>query len=454
MSNSTITQTSTRSSRGFGAFQSAPALLVAHAPRGCTTVDRCLVNHPFSVGRSSSSQLTIRDDKVSKRHFALTKSAGSWFIEDAGSKNGTYLNGGRLFGKEPLKSPALIRAGRSLLVFHADAGPILEAAPPNQLGMAGRFHTGPLIRELCEASDSTRHLLLTGPSGTGKELAARAVAAMRSQGKAPLDVIAHNAARFTSEEEATSTLFGVKKRVFSNVDERPGLIESANGGVLFIDEVHSLPPRIQQSLLRVIEDGEVTRIGDTEPRKVDLSFVFAANEPGPTYGLAHDFLARLRVVTVPSLADRVADIPVIFDTVLKNAFASRGGDASELLALLGGDHYEALCLDGFPKDNVRGLIDVADRLVTKIRTGTAPKEGLDAVFRERFSDGPISMRHLKEDHASSESSNYEQNKDAIIAAYRECGGNLSAAERLLKQRGISCTRRWLRVFVKKWGLRE
>lgn len=453
MTDSTITQTSTRSRPGFGAAQSVPALLAAFAPPGSTTVDRCVVMPSFTVGRSTACDLTIRDSKISKRHFKLTKQGG-WFIEDLGSKNGTFLDGERLQGKVSVHSPAVIRVGRLVLVFHDDAGPILEATRPNQLGMAGRFHTGPLIKMLSEAATSTRHLLLTGPSGTGKELAARAVAILRGSNGKPLPCLAHNAARFSSEEEATSTLFGVQKRVFSNVDERPGLIESADGGVLFIDEVHSLPARVQRSLLRVIEDGEVTRIGDSRAKKVSLSFVFAANEPGPTHGLLPDLLARLRGVSIPALAERKADIPVIFDVLLKNALAVHGVDGAALIAELSADHYETLCLDGFETDNVRGLIDIADRLVTRVKTGAAPLDAINTVFRERFSESPVAFRHLTDSDAASPNSGYEQNKDAIIAAYRECGGNLSATERLLRQRGIPCTRRWLGKFARQWGIRE
>ena len=127
--------------------------------------------------------------------------------------------------------------------------------------MAGNFHVGPLLLSLQQAAVSGRHVLLAGPSGAGKELCAQALAIMMGAGRKPLSLTAHNAARFTSEEEAASTLFGIGSKVFSNVDPRPGVVEQAHGGALFLDEIHNLPERVQRSLLRVIEDGLLSRIG-------------------------------------------------------------------------------------------------------------------------------------------------------------------------------------------------
>ncbi len=88
-----------------------------------------------------------------------------------------------------------------------------------------------MIRHLKETALSSRHVLIAGPSGSGKELAAKALAGLMEDSGGPL--IAHNAAHFASQEEAATTLFGVGPRVFSGVDARAGLIEKAFGGTLF-----------------------------------------------------------------------------------------------------------------------------------------------------------------------------------------------------------------------------
>jgi transcriptional regulator with AAA-type ATPase domain len=345
--------------------------------------------------------------------------------------------------------------GRAVLVFHSNGKSMLEPSPGQQFGMAGRFHAGPLLQELREAALSGRHILLAGPTGTGKELSANALSSMHGKDGKPLHLVVHNAARFTSDEEAASTLFGVGPRVFSNVDARPGVIELAHGGALFLDEVHNLPERVQRSLLRVIEDGLLSRIGETSQRKAHVRFIFASNAEPPTYALAHDLIARLRVVQIPPLAERTADIPNIFKTVLRAKLKEHGISNPEIFSLFGGDHYEAMCLDGFKTNNVRGLVDLADRVATKVVSGKDPMQAILEVFGERFSGGSVVKRHMK-DSTTPESNNsyYEKNKGIIVAIYLECDGNVSKTVDSLQSQGIRCSRRWITVFVEKWGLKK
>ena len=278
---------------------------------------------------------------------------------------------------------------------------------------------------------------------------------MMGDGKKPLSLIAHNAARFTSEEEAASTLFGIGSKVFSNVDPRPGVVEQAHGGALFLDEIHNLPERVQRSLLRVIEDGLLSRIGETEQRNADVRFIFAANAPAPTYALAHDLLARLRVVTVPTLAERVADIPSIFDAVLFRQFDKHQLSPMQIFEKLSGDHYESLCLDGFETDNVRGLVDVADRLATAVVTGIPPQEAIAQVFSERFGGGPLAARQVKDSMAPPPGNSvYDQNKEIIVEMYNACHGNISLTTEKLRAAGVRCSRRWLAIYADRWGLRN
>lgn len=463
------TRTATRRSRVFGKQATVPGLLLAFGPPGAVTTDRCRVASPFTVGRGSSCSLPLDDDRVSKRHFRIVQLNDEYTIEDLDSTNGTFVQGMRLKGSCICPDPAVIRVGREVMVFHANAGPMLEPPPPSRYGLLGPFHTDAIIRELLEVAHSNRFVLITGPSGAGKELAAHALAEMLGKRGRPLEVLSHNAARFTSEDEATATIFGVGARVFSAVDPRPGLMEQAAGGVLFLDEVHNLPGRVQRTLLRTLEDGTFSRIGETKVRPLEAHFVLASNAPAPDYGLTRDLLARLRVTIVPPLTDRIADIPEIFRHALEGALARNRSDAEEVLALIEADHFEAMCLDGFQDDNVRGILDLADRLASKIATGTSPREVIATVFTERFGRGPVAERYSKErlltsteerrgaatmgSDVTESSSHYEAHKDQIVAAYLQSKGNLSATERLLRSRGIRCTRRWIGIFVDKWGFR-
>ena len=126
--------------------------------------------------------------------------------------------------------------------------------------------------------------------------------------------MAHNCARSATEEEAVSTLFGVGKGVFSGVSARPGLLEQAADGILFLDEAHVLSPRVQRSLLRFAEDGVFARIGENIARQLRLLLVLGTNldvELATAQGfLAFDLVNRLQQVAIPPLGERRADVPV------------------------------------------------------------------------------------------------------------------------------------------------
>jgi DNA-binding NtrC family response regulator len=264
--------------------------------------------------------------------------------------------------------------------------------------------------------------------------------------------IAHNAARFANEEEASTTLFGVGSKVFSNVEAREGLIELANNGVLFLDEVHNLPERVQRTLLRIMEDGQTSRIGETKTRPAKVRFVLASNAMGTTCGLAHDLFARLRLVRISPLSERIGDIPEIFIKVITAAAEKYRVDGSTVTRHLGVDHFEAMCLDGLPFDNVRGLVDLADRIMTRVSGGEDVQAAIQDVFSERFSDSPVVDRGGSSEEMEG-AAHYINNKDYIIAAYRECHANMSAVERELKTRGFQCSRRWLTHYLERWGIK-
>jgi DNA-binding NtrC family response regulator len=430
-----------------------PALLIAFAPPEAVLTDRCILGEVFTLGRSTQCDLVLRDTRTSGRHLRLTKQNGAFYAEDLGSTNGTFLQGARLTTKTPLSNLCVLRVGEVVLVFHENATDLLAPPPSETSGIVGRFHHGALLGQLQDAARSARHVLITGPSGSGKELAARALANYVSRsGSSPI-IVAHNAAKFATADEAASTLFGVSSRVFSGVDARPGLIEQAHGGVLFLDESHSLPERLQRSLLRVIEDGKTCRIGETKDRAASVRFVLASNVPGPDHGLCHDLLARLRLIDLLSLASRNADIPTIFESLLRSAASAQGVDAQSAVESLCADYYEMMCLDGFHKDNVRGLVDLADRITTAMSGSKAAITAAADVMHERFGKSPVWSREILQTSNQADS-HYERYQDVITKIYKELGGNLSEVERQLRLKGLTCSRRWLRHYAKKWGLRD
>ncbi|MEP7118207.1 MAG: sigma-54 dependent transcriptional regulator, partial [Acidobacteriota bacterium] len=158
-------------------------------------------------------------------------------------------------------------------------------------------------------------VLVEGESGVGKELVARAVhaAGPRRQG----GFVAVNCAAL-SDELVDAELFGHAKGAFTGAAlDRRGLIEDAHGGTLFLDEVAELSPRAQAKLLRVLQEGEVRRVGENAPRRVDVRVVSATNRPLRDEAAAgrfrHDLRFRLDVVrlVVPPLRERREDIPLL-----------------------------------------------------------------------------------------------------------------------------------------------
>ncbi|MDJ0765120.1 MAG: sigma 54-interacting transcriptional regulator [Myxococcota bacterium] len=497
METTTTTQIATDRPDTAGPKTAAAGLLIAYSAGDQCNTDRVLVQKRFFVGRSTSSDLYICDSKLSRRHFSITPIGQDYILEDLHSTNGTFVDGNRIQGQTKLHDGAIIRAGYNVLLFHENVLPFISPHPSERYGMRGRFHTGPILRVLEQAAISDRHILIYGPSGTGKELAASALAEMMEKnGSSPLPLLKFNAARMASMEEITSTLFGVVPRFFSNVAGRSGLIEDAHGKALFIDEIHNFPNRIQRSLLRVIEEGEVARLGQNKPRPADVRFLFASNQQGKTRGLSHDLFARLRLVELPPLNQRIADIPDIFAALLDRAFCRQGQAIDAGILPLNGEHFEVMCLHGFPNRNIRGLVDLADRLVTSVVAGRQPIEAINEVFAERFAVHPkpqddasqsvhalpdkaiiggtrdnllntstalaeekdsvdTQPQHQQPEKAPkrTKSNRYELNKPLIIETFQRSNFSLIETKDNLQKQGIECSQRWLSIYLERWGVR-
>lgn len=178
-----------------------------------------------------------------------------------------------------------------------------------------------ILAMVAQAATSDSNIVINGESGTGKELMARFVHSSSRRKDGPL--LSINCGAF-NEELLANELFGHEAGAFTGADKRKhGLIEQANGGTLFLDEITEMSPSMQVKLLRVLQEKEVLRIGATQQVKIDVRFIAATNrnlqEEINAGHFRKDLYFRINVVavTLPPLAARKDDIPVLINHFLK-----------------------------------------------------------------------------------------------------------------------------------------
>ncbi len=180
---------------------------------------------------------------------------------------------------------------------------------PDASGWVGESDVAWALREQVRfVAQRAVHVLVTGPSGSGKELVARALHAQSRRARRPL--VSRNAATIP-ESLADAELFGnVRSYPNPGMPARPGLIGEADGSTLFLDEFGELPEPIQARLLRVADDGEYTPLGEARARRSDVRLIAATNRD--LAALKHDLRARFKIVLpVPPLQERLDDLPLL-----------------------------------------------------------------------------------------------------------------------------------------------
>jgi DNA-binding NtrC family response regulator len=201
------------------------------------------------------------------------------------------------------------RAARIAACHHFDADDARFGAP-DALGILGESPTVWALRDaIAFAAKTDAHVLCIGETGTGKELAARAVHQLSARSSRPL--VARNAATLPPGLIDAELFGNVRNYPNAGMPERPGLLGHADGGFLFLDEIAELSSELQSHLLRVLDSGgEYQRLGESTSRRSDLRLIAATNRDPAE--LRRDLLARFKVqIELPPLGERREDIPLL-----------------------------------------------------------------------------------------------------------------------------------------------
>jgi transcriptional regulator with GAF, ATPase, and Fis domain len=391
--------------------RSSPGLVLLYAPGFEALLPAYPLTAPETLlGREAECAICVPDQAVSRQHARIVRDAGAdgtvrWVLTDLESRNGTMVDGAYVQSIE-LEHLHEVRIGDALFKFvESDAERFVpyridgevngQRRPPRLEGLVGGAQIDCIAQDLERVAKTALSCVVLGETGTGKEVAARALhgASGRRGSFQAINCAAIPHALLESE------LFGYRRGAFSGADrDKPGLVKLADGGTLFLDEIGDMPLEAQAKLLRVLQSREVFPLGGTTAESVDLRVVCATHRDVAADvregRFRADLYARLNehVVRLPPLRERKEDVHR-----LARVFAERhGGAAAELsfsflVALL---HYD------WPY-NVRELESCMKRAVA-LSAGTLDTPQLPEAIAEHMRDYGKAPRASRREPGTSE----------------------------------------------------
>ncbi len=293
----------------------------------------------------------------------------------------------------------------------------------------------PVVDTIVQIAPSDINVMILGESGTGKELVAKAIHDMSSRSEKKF--VAFNCGSFT-EELMANELFGHEKDAFTGATkEKPGLIEAADQGTIFLDEVGDMPFTMQVKLLRVIQEKEVLRVGGVNPVPVDVRFIAATHrdlkddvEKGH---FRQDLFYRLNVIAIylPPLTDREGDILLLAYHFL----AQKSRDMNKNIKEIDREASELLSNYSWP-GNVRELENIIERAVALENGHLIKADDLPDYIRN------ISIETYRYHHSSSIPTLMEQEKRYIQWILEKTDGNKTQAAKIM---GIDRVSLWRKL---------
>jgi transcriptional regulator with PAS, ATPase and Fis domain len=360
------------------------------------------------IGRGDEANLQVLDKSVSRLHAAVTlgDAGATAVVEDLKSSNGVRVNGELIRGRRELAQGDVIEIGAVVVVVHtmSPAAPLAHESPMEVTRKLARL-----------VAKSRLSVLIIGETGSGKEVLAESIHAQSPRASGPFVRI--NCAAFT-DTLLESELFGHERGAFTGAHTaKVGLIESAHGGSLFLDEIGEMPQPTQVKLLRVLENREVRPVGALKSTPVDVRFIAATHRDLDALVAQGAFRAdlhfRLNGVTikVPPLRARRDEITDLAKVFLGSVPWTRVTPAAR--TAIGGYAWPG---------NIRELRNVIERAV--LLSDGGPIDVVHLQLREGSSEGqdpggalPAALEQLE--------------RDRIVAALAQTHGNQTEAAKLL-----------------------
>lgn len=354
----------------------------------------------ITVGSLPENLIHIPYKGVSRRHFSVVRRDAKWILKDMGSTNGTRLNGSKVT-ESVIKPNDVIHAGvvefklqelgpEDLLTLPTDEERGTRTSRTDKVeGLAATLQQSifassnvvfpdgmipgksrqmtELFQRVHSLADSDVNILLTGETGTGKEMLAQMLHLSGKRASGPF--IAVNCAAIPSEL-LESELFGIGEKVATDVSARRGKIQLANGGTLFLDEIGAFPIGLQAKVLRAMEEKAVTRIGEHNSVAVDFRLISAMNEDPQELirsgKLRQDLYHRISAVEIfiPPLRERSEDIPLLLIGLLQQISKKEkkpvAGISKKLFSLLTAYSYPG---------NVREMMNLLSSIIALAHPG-------------------------------------------------------------------------------------
>ena len=376
------------------------------------------------VGRNEACDLVLDDRKVSAVHVELVATERGVRLRDLGSRNGTFIGDTRV-AEVFLTKHAYVALGDSMVEF-TPTGPS-EVSVPEVSGYGPLVGQSPSMRGVFErlkkAAPTDLTVLVTGETGTGKELVAQAIHEGSTRAHKPFVVVDCGSIPATLAESA---LFGHERGSFTGaVDKRISPFAEADGGTIFLDELGELPLDVQPKLLRALAEGRIKSVGSNTYRPVNVRVIAATRRDLVREVNAGTFrsdlyfrVAQLKV-ELPSLRQRLEDIPVLVRRMIED-FEDK--DDKDAYSRITNDSLERLMRHDWP-GNVRELRNVVAVALAFTKEGPIDLAAhLSPLVTSAAESAPTRGRTFQ-DAKREVLARFE--REYFTALYAECSGNVS-----------------------------